>query len=128
MRSIKPLLETSGLRARTARLDLYRIDQSVRTRTTIVPQQIETFPAADHRSTWEQHELDAFYAAVERSRPHYAQQPVEYRLKAVALDAGGARIAELYASAILPFGMYEADTYLRFGSDAFVRWIEAAFG
>jgi hypothetical protein len=128
MSSLADIQHPAALRARTHSVDVFRISADIATRTAIKPDRIETFSEVEKHHIADAKQLDELFAALAASNPEPATQPVEYRWKVVAYDTKGARIAEIYASAINPFGMYGEDTLFTFGNGALTAWLNAHVG
>jgi hypothetical protein len=128
MSSLADIQHTEGLRERTHAIDVFGIAQNIRVRTAIEPSKIETFSEVQKRHITDAHEIGELYAALERSKPAAAKQAVEYRWKLVAYDAGGTRIAEIYLSAITPYGMYGDGEFFVLANGDFEKQLSAALG
>jgi hypothetical protein len=124
MSSLADLQHPTALRKRTHAVEVFSIAADITTRTPIKPERIETFSEVEKHHIADAAHLDELFAALAASKPQPATQPVEYRWKVVAYDAKGERIAEIYASAINPFGMY-GGLFFKFGNDAFTNWLTA---
>ena len=125
MSSLADIQHPARLRERTHAVEVFSIAADITTRTPIKPERIETFSEVEKHHIADAAHLDALFAALAASKLLPATQPVEYRWKVVAYDAKGERIAEIYASAINPFGMYGDQTFFKFSNDAFTNWLTA---
>ena len=128
MASLTEIQHPRALRARTVAVDVFGISQRIRTRVAIAPDQIETFSEVVKHHVTDPHEIDELFAALERGQPKPTPRALEYRWKVVAYDASGARIAELYASAIAPFGMTGSGLHFTFVNEEFIHYLAAHYG
>lgn len=115
------------VQAGTRSLVIFGISATIATRVAIEPSEIETFEAVQKFEVSDPEEIAALYAAFERSAPKPSHVGAEYRWKVVAFDAGGARIHEIYASPIAPYGMTGDGTSLQFGNDAFTKYLASHY-
>lgn len=127
MSSLSDIQHPQALEARTSRLEIFGISWLVATRVSIEPDQIETFETVVKYDVGDRDRIAALYAALERAKPAPSKVSVEYRWKVVAYDAEGARIAEVYASAISRYGMTGDKTKFEFANDEFTKHLETHF-
>jgi len=125
MSSLADIQHPSALRERTHAIDVFRISPGIATRTAIKPSQIETFSEVEKHHIVDPKEIGELYAALEASKPQPATQATEYRWKVVAYDAKDERIAEIYASAISPLGMYDDEKLFKFSNETLTAWLSA---
>jgi hypothetical protein len=121
MSTLADLQHPEALHKRTHALDLFHIDQLIRFRTPLDPEKIETFEDTERKHVTDAKEIAEFYGGLERAKPVAARGGAEYRWKAVAYDASGERIAEIYASAISHNGRVGKSTYFNFSNDEFAH-------
>jgi len=127
LNSLADIQKPEALRARTHAMDVFAISQMIATRTPIAPEKLETYPDVVKHHVSDEHKIAEIYAALHEAKPVASKQGFEYRWKVVALDAGGERIAEIYASAITHHGMTGDGTRFEFSNGRFTDYLQEHF-
>lgn len=119
------LAEVLARRAETTEVRIFHVDQAVRTRIAIRPDQLETVRFAQSFSSHDRKLVESAYDALAAAEPEPSGESAEFRWKLVFL-AGEHRVAEVYASTLTPFGRI-GETDVRFRNDRLREWLEKHF-